>query len=336
MTQFNLLKKDFTKILKSLFITSTFIVIAFNARAETLSLAENYQINQSQSGSGFSFRLSSGYLQGEARELVYPPANSGTSNDKVSELIWKIDELYMVGSGVSIKPYSWMSINLDGWFKLTDGAGTMDDYDWLDSNNSDWTHWSHHDDTIVTKAMMLDFNADFISFVTPQYQLKGIIGYKRDTFEWEAWGGKFVYSDSGFRDFSGTFTDTLGIKYEQTFNVPYLGLGLIANFNQFHIDSELLYSSYVSSEAVDHHYARNLIFTDKFSKGKYIAFNIAGVYDLSEMVKLRAAFDYQKYRETIGDISMEDITAGTTTNYQDQAGSELEIFMVSASLIVDF
>ncbi|PHR29948.1 MAG: hypothetical protein COA36_03620, partial [Desulfotalea sp.] len=84
----------------------------------------------------FTLGVGAGYLTGESTEIVYWPE---LNNHKASELTWNIDNLYMIGVSGVLEVGSRLSFNFDGWFKATDGEGSMDDYDWL-TPGADWTH----------------------------------------------------------------------------------------------------------------------------------------------------------------------------------------------------
>jgi len=75
-----------------------------------------------------SGHVGAGYLSGESTESVYDTASSGY---KLSELTWKLRDVFMFNAGVSVGPTTWLKLNGDIWVKANDGNGSMDDYDWL-------------------------------------------------------------------------------------------------------------------------------------------------------------------------------------------------------------
>jgi outer membrane protease len=77
----------------------------------------------------FALRGSAGYLNGEARELVYD--SDAGSRRKASELIWDLDSLYMVGAVASASICNWFNINVGIWTACNEGSGGMVDYDWI-------------------------------------------------------------------------------------------------------------------------------------------------------------------------------------------------------------
>ena len=131
-----------------------------------------------------------GYLNGDSSELVY-----GENGRKLSELNWELDDVPMLNVGGSISPRSWLTISADFWTRLNRGSGTMDDYDFLAINYDGYTHWSHHDNTDLTQGFMFDLNAAFTFYTFEETSFSALVGYKYDTWEWEARGGNYFYSD---------------------------------------------------------------------------------------------------------------------------------------------
>lgn len=282
----------------------------------------------------FTLGVGAGYLSGESTELVYwPEAN----NHKASELTWEIDNLYMIGVNGVLEVGNWLSFNFDGWFKATDGDGSMDDYDWQ-VPGYEWTDWSHHEDTDVTDGSMVDVSANFSFFKAQNAVLTGIVGYKRDNFGWEARGGDFTYSSGGFRNYRGSFPDgELGISYEQTLESLYGGLGFSAQFtNRFQLAGRVIYSPFVQGEATDYHHMRNLVTYDDFEDGDLIAFDISGTWGFTDNLGLEVGFRYQKYDTMQGDSEWHYNDQGVVVNYDDAGGMDQTSIMLSTSLQYTF
>lgn len=281
----------------------------------------------------FSLSGGAGYLTGEANEIVFVPE---LNNHKISELTWQIDNLFMVGVGAHLKLQNWLTVNFDGWFKATDGDGTMDDFDFR-IIGADWTDWSTHNDTDVTDGSIIDLNAEFSVFRTEGFALKLIGGYKRDDFGWEAYGGDFVFSVNGFRDTAGSFPDGLQVVgYEQTYESPYVGVGIGANFSKFELASRLIYSAWVQGEAIDNHYLRNLVTTDEIEDGDMVAFDISGNYLINNHLSVMIAYTYQNYDTTQGDSLWEFRDEGVSIFFEDGAGMDLYYSLFTVSLKYTF
>lgn len=282
----------------------------------------------------FTLGVGAGYLTGESTELVYWPQEN---NHKASELTWEIDNLYMVGVNGVLEVSDWLSFSFDGWFKATDGDGTMDDYDWKVPGDG-WTDWSHHEDTDVTDGSIIDLNANFSFFRTQNAVLTGIVGYKRDNFGWESRGGDYVYSTSGFRNSTGSFpAGELGISYEQTLESFYGGVGFSANFtNRFTLAGRVIYSPFVQGEATDYHYMRNIVFYDDVEDGDLIAFDLTGTFGFTEKLGLEVGFSYQAYDTMQGDTEAHYTDQGVVEKENDGAGMDQTSMMLSTSLQYTF
>ena len=292
------------------------------------------EIAPASSGVRFTLGVGAGYLSGESNELVYWPE---LNNHKASELTWEIDNLYMVGVNGVLEVGNWLSFNFDGWFKATDGDGTMDDYDWQ-VPGYEWTDWSHHEDTDVTDGSIIDLSANFAFFRTQNAVLTGIVGYKRDNFGWESRGGDFTYSNGGFRDYSGSFADgALAISYEQTLESFYFGLGFSADFTKrFCLAGRVIYSPFVQGEATDYHHMRNLVTYDDFEDGDLIAFDITGTFGITEKLGLEVGFSYQSYDTMQGDGEWHFNDEGVVYDLADYAGMDQSSMMISTSLQYTF
>ena len=296
--------------------------------------AEVLAIAPPSSAVRFTLGVGAGYLSGESKELVYwPQAN----NHKASELTWEIDNLYMLGVKGVLEVGDWFSFNFDGWFKATDGDGTMDDYDWKVPGD-EWTDWSHHEDTDVTDGSIIDLSANFSFFRTQKTVLTGIVGYKRDNFGWESRGGDYVYSTSGFRNSQGSFADgELAVSYEQTLDSFYGGVGFSAHFTErFILTGRVIYSPFVQGEATDYHYMRNLVTYDDFDDGDLIAFDLTGTFGFTEKLGLEVGFSYQSYDTMQGDSEWHYNDQGVVVNYNDGAGMDQASMMLSTSLQYTF
>lgn len=274
-----------------------------------------------------------GYLTGESTELVYWPQEN---NHKASELTWKTDSLLMVGLGGTLHIGDRFAVTFDGWFKATDGEGSMDDYDWQ-VPGVDWTGWSHHQETDVTTGSIIDVNARYSFFRSQHVFFSAIAGLKRDQFGWEARGGDYIYSIRGFRDTSGSFADGLPvISYEQTMTSLYAGLGVGLEFSNFQVDARVIYSPFVEGEGVDNHYLRNLVVYDDFADGEMIAFDIAGSYFFSPQWAVKVAYSYQHYDTVTGDSEWHFRDQGRIYIIDGGAGMDQQSSMLSTSIQYTF
>jgi plasminogen activator len=290
-------------------------------------------VEQPSSPVSFSLELGSGYLTGESKELVYWPTQG---NHKASELTWAIDNMFMVGVGASLKVRDWMAVNFNGWFQAFDGDGTMDDYDWM-IRGSDWTDWSHHEKTDVTAGSILDLNVEFSFLRTETVSLKALAGYKRDNFAWEAYGGEYIYTEGGFRDTTGSISNSIAtLGYEQTFTSLYCGLGVAAKFTDFELNSRFIYAPYVQGEATDNHYLRNLVTYDEGEDGDMIAFDVSGSYLVNPHFAVEMGYSYQRYDMMQGDSEWHFRDEGVVYYFVDGAGMDQTSSLLSVTLRYTF
>ena len=282
-----------------------------------------------------SLYIHAGRMAGEANEYVMDGDNV------LSRLIWKIDELYLAGGGIKWAPSSAVVLQADLWLKAADGLSTMDDYDWLISG-ADWTHWSHHDDTTVTKAAIFDFSLKY----TPSemrdsiFRLKPVIGYRFTDFEWQARGGSFIYTSdpdniSTFRDTEGEFPDgVLGITYEQIFHTPYAGFEIEIPAGLFYLTAEFTGSFLVMGQAVDHHHLRDLVTTAYFFQGDMFSVDITGGINLTKNTALTGSYSYMNYLNIRGHSAYDQ--SGTVVVYEDIEKADFESSMFSVSVIYSY
>ena len=279
--------------------------------------------------SDLSFHIHAGRMTGEGNEYVV------ITDRTLSKLIWKIDELYMAGGGFNYQISSGKEISADLWLKTQDGQSTMDDYDWM-IDGLDWTHWSHHDDTIVTKAGIFDISYKYtpLYFREKHIKFKYIAGYRLTDFEWEARGGSYIYTPGDppnsdfFREDVGTFPDNqLGITYEQIFHTPYIGLEIDTTAGIFFLNSKLSASYAVFGKAIDQHHLRDLVTRAYFYWGHMISADISAGVNLNSRISLSAAGSYMKYGGLRGDSAYEE--NGYVTVYEDLEKADFESIMFS-------
>jgi plasminogen activator len=277
-----------------------------------------------------SGQISVGYLTGKSRELVYDYGY------KLSELDWTLDQVLMLGAGLSVKPLSWLRFNGNIWVNAGDGNGTMDDYDWM-VDGWDWTHWSHHNDVSVTEGLLFDINTELTFLKFNEASIFAIVGYRHDHWKWEGKGGSYIYSTYYFRDTYGSFPDNEKvITYEQTYDVPYLGIGFHANLDPVTLAGRFIGSTLVSSKDEDHHLLRDLVITSSLDSGKMYGMDFGCTYNFTSHIAATAAIQYLKYEELKGSKTYRYTTTGQQTTYQDTSGMDNESTLISLSALFTF
>ncbi len=280
----------------------------------------------------FSVRAGLGVFTGELNEYVYAPE---LSMHRLSGLTWDVNSLVMGRLGASMRYKDWLTLTADSWWKLFDGDGTLNDYDWL-AIGADWTHWSESD-ADVSSASIIDLSADMEFFRRNNYTLSGILGFKRDHFEMVASGGDFIYSTRGFRDSRGSFPHVPGVTYEQTMTSPYIGLGFSAVFSSnIGLSGRAIYSPFVEGEATDHHHLRNLVVEDEVSGGDMFALDLSMDWAFQQNLAWNVSTGYQRYHTTTGDATYFFNDTGEVLEYGNGIGMSQEMLQVSSSLTYSF
>ena len=317
----------------AVFCTVFLILPAVKGYSQSISQKNIINLNTSNavnnSNQTFSLFFQAGKMTGVGNEYVM-------DNDRIlSKLIWKIDELYMAGGGINWALSEGRDLKADLWLKIKDGKSVMDDYDWL-VEGLDWTHWSHHDDTIISKAGTFDFSYTYtpLRFRHSNFKIKALIGYKFTDFEWETRGGYYIYSQTEFRDTEGTFSDDqLVITYEQIFHTPYGGIEVYIPAGIFFLESRLTGSFAVFGRAIDHHHLRNLVTTADFFWGNMLSADISGGIKLNSIL-LSGEYSYIKYDGLRGDSAYDQ--NGVVTVYENLEKADFESSMFSIAVSYTF
>ena len=280
-----------------------------------------------------SGRIGAGYLSGDVTESVYSPVDGR----KLSELQWELEDVFMFNIGGSVTPVHWLTLNVDFWTKISDGNGSMDDYDWYLPNQG-WTHWSNHPETNLSEGYMFDLNAAFTFYRHGESAFSGLVGYKRDSWEWEARGGSFVYSTTFIHDTVGTFpAGTKGITYSQWYDVPYVGLGFHSKLTDVSFMGRVIGSPFASANDKDTHHLRGLVYEDDFDTTFMYAFDLGMSYDFTPQLSLLGMVHYQKYEEAKGSTTITDQQTGLIyTVSGDVAGTDHTSSLFSLSVLYAF
>ena len=255
-----------------------------------------------------------GYLKGQSRELVYEPS----TGHKNSELFWTIDDAYVVGGTVSVRANDWLTLRVGGWTPMK-SHNTMNDYDWALNGHGDWSDLSHHPDTRINHAAMIDAGAKgrVATFgktkVFDQASLDLLAGFRWLNISWTAYGGSGIYSINGFRNQNIKFDEGLGgLAYEQWYNMPYVGLGGSISKGRFTLAAELTGSFWGWGSSKDQHYDRTFVSEEQYSKIAMAAGDFSLAYALSKNFDIVGRFVYTKYFESQSPLTILDYKTGLT------------------------
>lgn len=263
-----------------------------------------------------TFTASVEYIRGTSNEYVFDSA----TGQKISQLDWDLEDIVMAGGVLTARVASRLQLNLGVWTAVNQGNGHMVDLDWDPPRSSDWSHWSLSP-IILEKGYMIDFNAAIPLDVTRQITLSPLIGFKFDNWKWVDQGGEFIYSRSGgWRNHTGSFPDQEGIRYEQRFFVPYLGMNLGIHHKQFFANAYVKGSFWAWSRAEDQHLNRSLRFKDTVKNQSYIGTGVEVGWHMTEQWFLLLGYDFQKFITTRGDSWGYDASDGSSWNDPNSAG----------------
>jgi len=273
-----------------------------------------------------ALEASLGYLRGTSKEYVY-----NARGGKLSQLDWRIDGAAVGGGRLTFRPLEWLSVRARAWATI-DADNMMKDYDWFAGylGFNSWTHRSVHPDTELTKGMQGDLSVAAWFWEDRGFALSAIAGYRYMTMKWKAYGGSFLYSVSTFRDTAGTFSDQLGIAYQQWWQTPYLGFGLSYAVDDLVLTGELIGSGWVNARAKDYHALRHLSFEDTFSSSPMIGATVGVEYRLSQSWSATGRLEYQKYFEAEGGTEItNEVTGAVVRIAKPAAGADSENTLMS-------
>lgn len=280
-------------------------------------------------------QFSLGLLNGEAKEHVYDYETADGSRRQLSRLDWDLKNVVMGGVNFSVRPIKHnvldaLTLNFGFWNALSEGRGEMEDYDWLDTGSTDWTHYSLSD-VDVTEGYILDLNVAWDFVDTDLFKARAFVGYKQNGWTWEDYGQYLLYPEYGYvpQDLHGENM----INYEQEFRMPYIGASADFTPGDFTISGRLTYSPSVQATDWDEHVARDIYFKETFKSGDMLGFGLDVRYDFSKGfmkgVFLTAALDVQTIDLIVGDMEIYDASTGEKSREKNVAGIENEYMIFS-------
>ncbi len=290
-------------------------------------------------GIPFAVQGSLGILNGMAKEHVYDYETWDGSRRQLSRLDWDLKNVGMGGINGSARLMDKLTVNAGYWAALTEGSGgEMDDYDWLDTGSTDWTHYSLSD-VDVTEGYIFDLNAAW-DLVTDWNGMTARVaaGYKQDGWSWEDSGVYLLYPEYGYVP-QELYGDNM-INYEQEFRMPYLGASADWTTGDFTLSGHLVYSPIVAADDWDEHVERTLKFHETFDGGEMLGVGVEARYAFTQGywngVFVSAALDYQMVDLIVGDMEVLDYSTGDTGSDEDVAGIENEYLVISLGAGIQF
>ncbi|QRM54911.1 omptin family outer membrane protease [Sinorhizobium sp. BG8] len=284
-------------------------------------------ITQSLDGS-ISLSGSAGLMTIEANELVYD------GGQRISRLVWESDAVGLVNGTLDMElQNSWKArFSASGGFG---GDSDMTDYDWIapfstGEGMDDWSDRSRHPDTKLDHYYRLEAELSRTMF-EDAYSTLGLGGGLRYTdVKWSAYGGSFIYSDAGFRDFRGRFPDDeRGISYRQQFPVAYAALNATHVTGDWRLAGALQGGLTVGARDTDDHWMRALRFEDRLDTAPVISANVEVGYQIMPNATFYLGAGLEKIFEARGDTTMVDTTSGASQTFADSAGGDFSAMSLS-------
>jgi outer membrane protease len=293
-------------------------------------------------------------VDGQADELVYERLDYGPragSRHKLSELNWDISGIAMGGAAVSVVRGR-LSVRGQALFALTEGNGEMEDYDWFVFDQPDnWTHRSISD-VDVDQGWQADLQGACRLLQKSRFDVSALVGFRSVAWKWSNHGGDYVYSSLGadeaepgyanempdasaVRDLVWTDdSDTVGIRYEQRYWVPYVGVLANAKLGLLEIGGHVVGSPFAQAEDADDHLLRQMRYEGSFSGGNYFAYGVTVRVALGTRLFVRAEVEGQTFQEMDGDVTIYDLASGESGTMVD--GGAVALRSVSGSMAVGY
>lgn len=296
--------KNVTLIKKSVCALALLMTCHIASASYNSSITDNLKVSTSL-----------GLLSAESQESVYQPENQG---HKVSQLDWKVKNAPIIKMDISWDLLSRLTLTAKGWSTLSSADGFMDNYDWLNQNQINWSEWSHHSKTNLNHANEIDLNVKFWLLNNNNYRIGAISGYQQSNNSWVAYGGDLIYSNGS--QLIKLSDDIMAISYKQKFNMPYIGLAGHYRHQNFELNTMFKYSSWVNANGYDKHHLRNQTFNDTSKNSRYYGVAMDVGYYVTKNTKVFVEASWNRYSEGKGNSQMLNQATGQSINTLKGAG----------------
>jgi len=270
------------------------------------------------------FRGSYGITAIEANEVVYQ------GKRKISQLIWQ-------SSAVSTFTGD-LKVDMDRFFLRANasvglgGDGHMRDYDWLVSDKP-WSHRSTHPDTRLNHYFTGSLEAGRAVLSSDDTTISLGAGIKYTDVKWTAWGGSYVYSDTGFRKDKGDFPDgEKGISYRQQWPVPFLGIDISHSEGPWTFSGAFQGGVAVNGKGTDDHWMRDLRFIDNVETTPAVMISASAEYEVRPDIAFYVSGAFDQVIRGRADTDMIDKVSGDLIRFPDGAGADYMSMTVSLGL----
>jgi outer membrane protease len=282
--------------------------------------AQSVHPDEQQSPIKSSMSLQGGLLAGTASEYVFSGGN------KTSQLDWGMNPVVLAGLTFNTQFFKMFFLNLGYWTGLNEHVGSVKD--------SDYTSFGipslfSKQDSILERAHFLDLNAGYTYRIFDDLSVAGMVGYYFVNFKITARDGYVQYPPGSMpQPFYGT-----GIAVEQTYDVPYVGIGATYEIhNMLYVQLFPVYSPLVHCQERDYHFRRQLDVFSSMSSGQYASLTAAVGWKINDHTSIVLSGEYASLAMARGDSYNVDLTNGArspVTSNSASAGFDSTRIMLS-------
>jgi plasminogen activator len=276
-------------------------------------------------------RGSVGVANIEALEKVYA-FTSGT--DLLSLLVWQ--STAPIASG-DVKVRLFDNWTLRGHIDAAlSGDSVVTDYDWDGFAPShapgDWSQRSISPNTSLDWYLNGEVAVGRDLPINEALTVNVNGGLRYTDVEWTAVGGSFIYSQFAFRDDVGTFPDVPGLRYRQQLPTIFAGIDANVDDGPWSLEAGAKAGLTFMASDTDHHYARNIIFTDQLNYAQVYTANAKLGYNFSDHLGAFLEADYEKMISGRGAEDEYNTVTGVTRHFDNAIGGELQVIALKAGL----
>ncbi|MBC8461178.1 MAG: omptin family outer membrane protease [Deltaproteobacteria bacterium] len=284
----------------------------------------------------FEISAGVGMLNGDMTYRIGYPVhwvNFGTDEGyfPFSELKFPLD-VYMGSVEGSIGFAEKWKVSLGVKKNITDDAGDMEDSDWITESDPGRLDVHSTSETDLD-ALILDINLQYKYYQTSNWSNFVGLGYLRENFDFDTML-KTQYSPSGLPGYDYVGDGSVSMKYEITYDIPYLEIGTkYDSKKKFSIEASLAYSPFVRIEDKDQHILRNKVNKGDLD-GDAIIISLLGRYDFTKKWFITLGIDYMKIKTDKGDMTA--TFSGADSIFNHTVTEEVESEQLLATLSIGF
>jgi omptin len=272
-----------------------------------------------------TFSGSYGITALRANEFVYE------GKAKVSQLIWKSDWVQTVTGDIAIdlEKDFYVKIKATAGFA---GDGFMTDYDWFYTGRP-WSHRSQHPDTRLNHYFTGDIELGRTVAEHGGTEIGLGAGISYTDVKWAAYGGSYIFSDTGWRADRGDIPDgEKVIFYRQQWPAPFLAANLSHVEGRWSLNGSLKAGLAFDAKGTDDHWMRDLRFVDHYYTTPTVGLDASIGYALRDNIQFYASGSFDHMARVRADSRMIDTITGDKSWFRDGAGGDFTSATISFGL----